>query len=155
MNNEESSAMSHVRKELAHVTIGGVSHPWHIDQFGHMNVRWYAHFFDDSSFHFFSKIGLDQTTLTETMGVHTVTAQSTTKFRSEVLAGTCFQILARITRIGGKSLTLEYQMTDTSGETVYAICETVEVFVDAKTHKSTTIPETLRAKLESVQHRQD
>ena len=25
--------------------------PWHCDQFGHMNVRWYAHFFDDATFH--------------------------------------------------------------------------------------------------------
>ena len=25
----------------------GVVHPWYCDTFGHMNVRWYSHFFDE------------------------------------------------------------------------------------------------------------
>jgi len=29
----------------------GVVHPWYCDTFGHMNVRWYSHFFDDAAFH--------------------------------------------------------------------------------------------------------
>jgi hypothetical protein len=37
----------------------GVVHPWHHDIFGHMNVRHYAPFFDDASFHFYSRLGLN------------------------------------------------------------------------------------------------
>lgn len=124
-----------------------VIHPWHLDQFGHMNVRWYAHFFDDASFQFLEKLGLS---MTADQSAHCVTARATTEFKSEILAGACLKILGSIGRIGRKSLTLHYRMVGASDGRDFATCETVEVFVDAATHQSTEIPETLRQSLEQL-----
>ena len=33
-----------------------VIHPWYCDHLGHMNVRFYAHFFDDAGFHIWNHI---------------------------------------------------------------------------------------------------
>jgi len=138
--------------ELTQHQLGGaVVHPWHIDQFGHMNVRWFAHFFDDASFLFFNRLGLDQKTLIKEFGVHTVTAQSTTEFRTEVLAGTCVDVLGSVSRIGEKSLGLEYRMCSTDRTIEYAICKTIEVLVDAQSHSSLPIPSILRERLELAQ----
>jgi len=131
---------------------GGVIHPWHMDQFGHMNVRWYAHFFDDASFLLLSRLGLHQAAVIKEFGVHCVTAQATTEFRAEVLAGACVDIFGSVSRIGGKSVTFEYRMTSAGTEVEHALCRSVEVFVDAKTHKSVTIPEGLRERLGTAQN---
>ena len=130
---------------------GGVVHPWHIDQFGHMNVRWYAQFFDDAAFQFLNKLGLDQTAMIENFGVHSVTAQASTTFQVELLSGTCIEIFGRIKRIGSKSVTFEYLMTGSSANVGHAIYETVEVFVDAQTHQSIEIPNAIRKKLAAVE----
>ena len=43
-------------------TYRGVVFPWHCDQFGHMNVRWYAHIFDDAAFHIWPLLGFIKVT---------------------------------------------------------------------------------------------
>ncbi|EAU41856.1 hypothetical protein FP2506_15524 [Fulvimarina pelagi HTCC2506] len=127
---------------------GSVVHPWHLDQFGHMNVRWYAPVFDDASFLFWEKAGLSMRALTETHGVHTVTLKAETEFQQELLAGDCTWIKGKIARIGGKSVTLELTLgTYRTGE-VHAIYRTVEVFVEARSHRSCAIPGAVREKLD-------
>ena len=43
----------------------GVVHPWHHDHFGHMNVRHYAPFFDDASYHLWTMLGLPYSVMIE------------------------------------------------------------------------------------------
>jgi acyl-CoA thioester hydrolase len=129
---------------------GGVVHPWHIDQFGHMNVRWYAPVFDDASFLFWNCLGLDVGAMTERHGVYTVTAQATTQFRQELTTGTCYHVSAEVIKIGTKSVTLAFRLTSEGGRVEHAVYETVEVFVDAGTHRSTTIPADVLARLETT-----
>lgn len=122
-----------------------VVHPWHLDQFGHMNVRWYAHFFDDASLQFLALLRLSGGNGALS---HCVTARATTSFSAEVMAGTCIRILGSIAKIGTKSVTLEFRMIDALSARDYAHCETVEVFVDAQTHQSIEIPSEIRSWLE-------
>ncbi|MEN3794399.1 thioesterase family protein [Fulvimarina sp. MAC3] len=131
------------------IDLGGfVVHPWHLDQFGHMNVRWYAPVFDDASFLFWEKAGLSMRAMTEIHGVHTVTLKAETEFKRELLAGDCTFIGGRVTRVGGKSVTLEMTLhTYRTGE-VHAIYRTVEVFVEAGSHASCAIPDAVRETLE-------
>lgn len=126
-----------------------VVHPWHIDQFGHMNVRWYAHAFDDASFLLWQRLGLTLTEMTQTYGVHTVTLSATTGFLAELNAGDCVRSVGGVIRLGTKSITLGFKLVGYDG-TEHATYETVEVFVDAKTHKSVPMPDEVRAKLEAV-----
>ena len=52
----------------------GVVFPWQCDHYGHLNVRYYTHFFDDASFHIWSLIGLKMAQIHE-RGVHPVVAE--------------------------------------------------------------------------------
>ena len=52
------------------VTYRGIVLPRHCDHYGHLNVRFYAHFFDDGGFQMWHHIGIKQTDLTKNgMGV--------------------------------------------------------------------------------------
>lgn len=118
----------------------GVVFPWHCDQYGHMNVRWYAHFFDDGSFLSWSAIGFDMAAAVET-GIHTVVAKSTTKFKRETLAGTTLSMMGKFVEFGRSSVTIEQEMLNATNGELHATSEYVLVFCDSKTRQSTTIPE--------------
>lgn len=123
----------------------GVIHPWHQDVFGHMNVRWYAHFFDDAAFFCFLKFGLDPDALKKAHGVHTVTANTNTAFIKELVAGDLVSIDGAITRLGKKSVTIELRMLNARTGQLHGTYEIVEVFFDPETRRSAEMPEAVRA----------
>ena len=125
----------------------GVVHPWHHDQFGHMNVRWYAHFFDDAAFHIWPEIGISLQTLEREYGVHTVSARATTNFIKELRAGDLIRIDGGVTRLGSKSVTFTLRMHHVDTGEVHATYDTVEVFFDPQTRKSAPIPVPVRETL--------
>ncbi len=88
----------------------GVVHAWHEDHYGHMNVRWYGHLFDDASFVAFVEFGLDMPKIISEHGVHTVTAQANTSFLKELEAGDVFRIDGAISRLGSKSFTMQLRI---------------------------------------------
>jgi acyl-CoA thioester hydrolase len=123
--------------------------PWHCDHLGHMNVRWYAHFFDDAGFHLWSKIGLSHATLKK-QGVVTVIAKTTTDFKHEVGAGELLVVESAFTHIGGKSLTIFQRMLNAESGVLCATQESIEVFFDIEARRSTAMPDDIRALLEPV-----
>lgn len=126
----------------------GVVHPWHHDQFGHMNVRHYAPFFDDATFHLYSSLGLTYPDMIERHGVHTVSAVATTTFRRELVAGDLVVIDGAVTRIGSKSVTFQFRMRHVATGVVHATYDTTEVFFDPETRGSAPIPAVVREVLE-------
>jgi acyl-CoA thioester hydrolase len=126
----------------------GVVHPWYCDAFGHMNVRWYSHFFDDASFHLWSLYWGSHKKMQDELGVHTVTASATVQFQQELVAGDLIIVDSLLTRIGGKSCTFMERMLHVDTMQVHATYETVEVFFDPKTRKSTQMPDPIRQALE-------
>jgi len=121
--------------------------PWHCDQFGHMNVRWYAHFFDDGSFLSWSCYGLDARTLKDS-GIHTAVVRSTIEFKRELLAGAPVSILGTFSRLGRTSVTMNQRMVDAvSEDIIHATHETVLVFCDDVSRAAVPVPETFREKL--------
>lgn len=127
--------------------LSAVVHPWHVDIFRHMNVRWYAHFFDDASFQFWSKAGLDLQKMEIAYRVHVVTVSAQTEFRQELVAGDCLNIKVTSVGLGNKSVKLAYEMRTARTGEVHAIYRAVDVVVDATTHTSTEIPAAMRNKL--------
>jgi acyl-CoA thioester hydrolase len=125
----------------------GVIHPWHHDQFGHMNVRWYSHFFDDAIFHLWACCGVSLQSMERDFGVHSVTARSTINFVQELTAGDAVRIEGGVTRLGGKSISFTQRMRHIDTGEIHALNEVVEVFFDPATRKSTTMPDSLRTKL--------
>ena len=121
--------------------------PWHCDQFGHMNVRWYAHHFDDGAFHLWSKYGIDFKELMKT-GLHTVVAQTNTRWKKETTAGDLLVVDAGFTRVGTKSIGMHLRLFNANTGDLCATQDVVEVFFDAKTRTSAPMPPEIRAKIE-------
>ena len=123
--------------------------PSHCDHLGHLNVRWYGHFFDDAGWHLWSQIGMSHVTFKE-RGIVTVVASIKTDFHHESSAGDLLLVRSAFTRIGGKSLTMSQRMTNAETGLLCATQDVVEVFFDVETRKAAPMPEDIRAKLEAV-----
>ncbi len=125
----------------------GVVHPWHHDILGHMNVRHYAPFFDDASFHLYSRLGLQLAAMLAEHGVHMVSARAETNFIRELKAGDLFVIDGAVRRIGNRSMTLQMRMIHAETGAVHATYDLTEVFFDPETRRSAPMPEAVRARL--------
>lgn len=130
-------------------TYRAVVFPWHCDHLGHLNVRWYGHFFDDAGWHLWSQIGMSHVTFKE-RGMVTVVASIKTDFHRESSAGDLLLIESAFTRIGDKSLTMSQRMTNAESGVLCATQDVVEVFFDMESRKSAPMPDDIREMLESV-----
>lgn len=128
-----------------------VVHPWHQDHFGHMNVRHYAPFFDDASYHLWTVLGISYRAMLETHGIHCVSAQATTNFLQELVAGDLIRIEGAVARVGSKSVTFHLRMLHGDTGALHATYDLVEVFFDPKTRAATPMPPEIRAELEAAQ----
>jgi acyl-CoA thioester hydrolase len=128
------------------VTHRGVVHAWMCDHYGHLNVRYYAHLFDDASWVMWSVLGVGTEAL-KALGVHTVVARTETDMRKELTAGTIVEVRSRVVRIGSKSVTYEQELRGVDTDTVHATQRAVEVFFDPNTRTSAPVPDSVRATL--------
>ena len=126
-----------------------VIHPWHCDQYGHMNVRWFAHFFDDANFSLWHATGLDLRAMQE-QGVHTVVAETKTRFVRECLAGEGYSIEGAFTRLGARSIRSDFRMLNVTTGALHAEQTVAEVFFDAENRCSMAAPDDVRAVLEPL-----
>ena len=123
----------------------GVVHPWHLDIYGHMNVRHYAPFFDDASFHIYAAMGFAADRMLAECGVHVVTARAETNFLHELRAGDLFVIDGAVQRLGGRSVTFRLRMVHRMTGVVHATYDVTEVFFDPASRRSAPMPEVVRA----------
>ena len=124
-------------------TYRGVVHPWMCDQFGHLNVRFYAHIFDDAGFALWPMIGVGRLAF-EKADVHTVVARTETDFRMELPPGRMFLVRSRIERIGNKSMSYLQELLEADTRDIHAEQRVVEVFFDPKTRKACVMPDAIR-----------
>ena len=113
-----------------------------------MNVRHYAPFFDDASYHLWTVMGIPYSEMIAEHGVHCVAAQVSTKFVRELTAGDLIVIDGAVARLGTKSVTFEMRMHHADTGVLHASCEQVEVFFDPQTRASTAMPSPVRDVLE-------
>ena len=128
----------------------GVVHPWYCDSFGHMNVRWYSHFFDDAAFHIWPLYWGSHKKMQDEFGIHTVVASAKIQFHKELVTGDLILVDCLLTRIGRKSCTFIERMLHIDTKEIHATYETVEVFFDPQTRKSTEIPVVIKRALDSA-----
>lgn len=120
-----------------------VVHQWNCDHFGHLNVRHYAAAFDDAIFIFWARMGH----VPRHGGAYPVSVELKIGFKHEALAGMITDIACRVVKVGGKSVGLQFEMKEKSDQTVLAVCDVVEVFVDPDTRQSCAIPAAHRAEV--------
>ncbi len=124
----------------------GVVFPWMCDHYGHMNVRWYSHHFDDAGFHLWTMAGVSQREM-RGLSVHVVVAQTTIKYVRELKAGDLIVIRAGFAKVGQKSVVHIAKMYNADTGDYCAWEETVEVFFDPATRKAAPMPEDFRTRL--------
>lgn len=122
--------------------------PWNCDQYGHMNVRWYAHHFDDAGYQLWSIHGVSTKELCRRK-LHDVMANTSTDFVKETKAGDVLVIRGGFTRVGTKSVHQHLIMSDADTGEVCATQDAVMVFFDAEKRCSTAMPDDIRATLEA------
>ena len=123
--------------------------PWNCDQYGHMNVRWYAHHFDDGAYQLWSIHGISTKELCR-RNLHDVIANTSTNFIKETKVGDILVINGGFTHVGSKSVHHHLIISDTDTGEVRATQDVVAVFFDAEKRCSAAIPDDIRGILESV-----
>ena len=122
----------------------GVAHAWYCDNFGHMNVRWYSHIFDDGAYHVWPAFWGSHQLMQEKFGVHTVTASAKINFIKELISGDLVIVDCVVTRVGSKSVTFMERMAHVDTKEIHATYEMTEVFFDPNTRKSAPIPDEIK-----------
>ena len=120
--------------------------PWHCDHIGHMNVRWYAHHFDDAGFHLWTVAGANQKKLHED-GFGLVVAQIKINYVREMKAGDLLVVRGGFSKVGGKSVQHHQRMYNADTNILCATQDTVEVLFNPETRRSDTMPDYYRTLL--------
>lgn len=118
--------------------------PWHCDQFGHMNARWYAAHFDEASFHLYHQAGLSYGRMHEAGPIITVVAEITIEYRHEMLAGDLVIVRSGFTHLGNKSLRRTARLYNGDTGKLCAVEHARDVFFDETTRSSTPMPDGFR-----------
>lgn len=127
----------------------GIVLPQNCDHYGHMNVRYYASFFDDAGWHI---LNLAKIRLQELRDRHigTVVATLTIDFIHEITVGSPLIIRGGLVKLGGKSFTHELRLYNADDETHCATQTSVEVCFDTEARKAMTLPDDLRDRLQAI-----
>tara|TARA_B100000315_G_scaffold252436_1_gene289234 strand:- start:2124 stop:2579 length:456 start_codon:yes stop_codon:yes gene_type:complete len=128
------------------VNYRGIVLPKHCDHFGHLNVRYYAHFFDDGGFQMWHHAGIKQNDLGKD-GMGAVVANISIDFIHEITAGQPLVIKGAWMKVGSKSVTHEQRMFNADTGVHCASQTAVEVFFDMQKRQSAPMPEDIRAKI--------
>ena len=122
----------------------GVAHPWQCDILGHMTTRFYTAMFDDASYHFLHHLFGWNGARDEQGKLGWVDVRHTTNYRAEVDAGDLLEVRAELARVGGKSMTISYEMINLGSGDVAATLESVVVLFDLEKRCAVSIPDDLR-----------
>ena len=124
----------------------GVVFPWQCDHYGHLNVRYYTHFFDDAGFQIWSLAGIKLDEIHD-RGIHPVVAQITVKFLHELKVGSLIIVKGGFTKAGTKSIGHSQRMYNVDTGVLCATQDSVEVFFDPETRTSAPMPDDIRERV--------
>lgn len=122
----------------------GVAHPWQCDILGHMTTRFYMAMFDDASYHFLHHLFGWNGARDDTGELGWVDVRHTINYKDEVNAGDLLEVRAELEKVGGKSMSVSYEMINLGNGDVAATLEGVIVLFDLKKRCAVTIPDDLR-----------
>jgi acyl-CoA thioester hydrolase len=122
-----------------------VAHPWQCDVMGHLTTRYYMAMFDDASYHLlFEVFGWSGADAAEGLGFADVRHEI--DYEAEVGAGDLLQINGSLEKLGGKSVTLVYEMHNLTRKQRAARLTSIAVCFDTRARKAVPIPDDWRTK---------
>ncbi|MCH8056449.1 MAG: acyl-CoA thioesterase [Proteobacteria bacterium] len=123
-----------------------VAHPWMCDVLGHLTTRFYVGMFDDASYHLLHAV-FGWTGASDDAGKTAwVDARHLIEYQAEVTAGDLLEIHACLTRVGTKSITVYYEMTNFGNNEKAATMEVIYVLFDLEKRKGLALTDELREK---------
>ena len=123
-----------------------VAHPWMCDVLGHLTTRFYVGMFDDASYHLLHAV-FDWTGGSDEAGkIAWVDARHIIQYQAEVAAGDLLEIHAGLTKIGTKSITAKYEMTNLGNNEIAATFEVIYVLFSLEERKGLALTDELRDK---------
>ena len=121
-----------------------VAHPWLCDVMGHLTTRHYVAMFDDASYHFlFNVFGWSGATDEDGETVW-VDVRHLIEYRAEVSAGDVLEVRASMLKIGTKSITAYFEMTNLGKNELAATLECIYVLFDMKKRQGLVLTGQLR-----------
>jgi acyl-CoA thioester hydrolase len=124
----------------------GVAHPWNCDVLGHMTTRFYIAMFDDACYHLLHHVFGWKGNQDDEGKLAWVDVRHVNEFLTEVVAGDLLEVRAGLVKIGTKSITILYEMTNLASGEISARQECTCVLFDKKHRASAVIPDDLRKK---------
>jgi acyl-CoA thioester hydrolase len=128
----------------------GVCHPWQCDVMGHLTTRYYMALFDDASYHFLHSVLDWQSDAVEQQQLGWVDVKHVIEYQDEVAAGVLLKVNAKLVKVGGKSITVRYEMFNINKNTLVATLESTCVHFDTKARKAIHIDDQMRDKLTTI-----
>jgi acyl-CoA thioester hydrolase len=118
----------------------GVAHPWQCDVQGHLTTRFYVAMFDDASYHFLQEVfGKNEP------GMGWADVRHVIEYQAEVSAGDLLEVHGELLRLGGKSVTVRYEMTNLETDQLAATLESTSVLFDLERRCAVAFSEQQRA----------
>jgi acyl-CoA thioester hydrolase len=121
-----------------------IAHPWQCDVMGHMTTRFYMAMFDDASYHFLHHLMGWNSAQSPDGRLGWVDVRHTINYQAEVDAGDLLEVRAELIKVGGKSMTISYDMINLGSGAVAATLEGVVVLFDLENRCAVIIPDDLR-----------
>jgi len=122
----------------------GVAHPWNCDVLGHMTTRFYVAMFDDASYHFLHEVFGWNGNQSVDGNMAMVDVRHEIDYVAEVAAGELLEVRAGLSRIGGKSITVDYEMLNLGSGEIAARQKSTSVLFDTQSRQGVVIPDNLR-----------
>jgi acyl-CoA thioester hydrolase len=122
----------------------GIAQPWECDVMGHWTTRFYMAMFDDASYHLLLE-AFGWSGGESAGGLGWADVRHVIEYRDEVSAGDVLEIRAGLLKIGGKSFTALYELTNLSRGRVAATLEAVCVFFDLQARRAIPLTDAMRA----------
>ncbi|HET6882902.1 MAG TPA: thioesterase family protein [Pirellulales bacterium] len=119
------------------------------DAFGHVNNTVYFRWCESARIEYLDKLGLSD--LMQTEGIGPILAAISCNYRRPVTYPDQVQIGARITRIGGRSLTMEHRIYSETQRQVAADSTSTIVVYDYNRQASHAVPDDIRKKIELLE----
>jgi acyl-CoA thioester hydrolase len=122
----------------------GVCHPWLCDSMDHMTTRHYMAMFDDASYHFLNRVFGWSGTDTKNSNIGWADVKHTIEYMLEVNSGQLLNISGRLVKIGGKSITVFYEMRECRSNKIVATLESISVLFDTSARKAIPLSDEMR-----------
>ncbi|MEM7281057.1 MAG: thioesterase family protein [Pseudomonadota bacterium] len=127
----------------------GVAHPWQCDVLGHLTTRFYVAMFDDSSYHLLHGLFGWAGASDNSGELGWVDVQHVINYQAEVKAGELLEVRAGVVKLGGKSMSVRYEMTNVAKQEIAATLDCTMVLFDLKGRQAVKIPDHLRQQAEA------